>query len=494
MPATKRLPAAFVLLGLLALVAPTGVEAQDGGKLVIRELQMNGKRVTKAPLGSVVTALGSGFPSDDADGKHPAGLEVSIGGTDVMLLNAQAESVTFLIPQFDMSLGKKRLKIAVRGRGDAQIDIELMDPQKFQEEMKKLIGSDNGGGENGAPVVRSADIEDQIMASFKIGRFEFKRDATGARFEAEGTTGEVPDNFQVNLFLNINETRELESQKVTIKNKTWRCTFGPYTQQVLYGNYSLNLLFELSKQPRILAKRFREAQPPNIQAVYDRIFRREFVTVGTEQEVKDQLAGMQAHYRALCEDTTKLLLEVEKAYASGCRVFFRPDGKFVENDHSAYLQKMGFARTADELKALKEDFRFAHQNGNFKAEEYGQWATTTLVPGLQAQLQKHRDFRALTFQPVDARADMLGNYLITIVYELCREYSRVLYEKSKVPVPDFFSAVPLDPVAIPTISRPFFEAQRRLCLRTVGLGNLIPPGEGDKDESAGPPPGAGGGR
>lgn len=493
MPATRTLPAAFVLLGLLALVAPTGVEAQDG-KLVIRELQMNSKKIVKAPLGSVVTALGSGFPADDADGKHPVGLEVSIGGTDVMLLNAQAESVTFLIPQFDMALGKKKLKIAVRGRGDAQIDIELMDPQKFQEEMKKLIGGDNGGGENGAPVVRSADIEDQIMASFKIGRFDFKRDATGARFEAEGTTGEVPDNFQVNLFLNINETRELESQKVTIKNRTWRCTFGPYTQQVLYGNYSMNLLFELNKQPRLLAKRFREAHPPNIQSVYDRIFRREFVTVGTEQEVKDQTAAMQAHYRALCEDTTKLLLEVEKAYASGCRVFFRPEGTFIEKDHADYVQKMGFARTAAELEALKTDWRFASQTGHFKADDYSKWATTTLVPGLQAQLQRHRDFRALTFQPVDARADMLGSYLITIVYELCREYSRVLYEKSRVPVPDFFSSVPIDPVAIPTISRPFFEAQRRLCLRTVGLGNLIPPGEGDKDDSAGPPPGAGGGR
>ena len=125
MPATRTLPAAFVLLGLLALVAPTGVEAQDG-KLVIRELQMNSKKIVKAPLGSVVTALGSGFPADDADGKHPVGLEVSIGGTDVMLLNAQAESVTFLIPQFDMALGKKKLKIAVRGRGDAQIDICLL--------------------------------------------------------------------------------------------------------------------------------------------------------------------------------------------------------------------------------------------------------------------------------------------------------------------------------------------------------------------------------
>lgn len=486
MAAPKRLPAASVLLGLLLLVAPAGVEAQDG-KLVIRELQMNGKTVTKAPLGSVVTALGANFPADDADGKHPAGLEVSIGGTEVMLLNVQAEAVTFLIPQFDMSLGKKKLKIAVRGQGDAQIDIELMDPQKF-----KLDISDKGEL-NGVPT-RSADIEDQIMASFEIKRFEFKRDATGARFEAEGSCAEVPDGFNLNLFLNINETRELEAQKVPIRNKTWRCTFGPYTQQVLYGNYSLNLLFELSKQPRVLARRFRDAQPPNIQAVYDRIFRREFVTVGTEQEVKDQTAAMQAHYRALCEETTKLLLEVEKAYASGCRVFFRPDGTFVEKDHADYVQKMGFARTTAELEAIKADWRFAHKTGNFKAEDYSAWATTTLVPGLQAQLQKHRDFRNLTFQPVDARADMLGNYLITIVYELCREYSRVLYEKSKIPVPDFFSAVPLDPVAIPTISRPFFEAQRRLCLRTVGLGNLIPPGEGDKDESAGPPPGAGGGR
>jgi hypothetical protein len=478
----------------LALLAPAA-RAQGETKPVLKEVQVASQKVTVAVQGGAVTIVGRNFhqcpaPPPPKPGEPPntqpppcphAELEVEFGSKKCMILSSDFEHIVAIIPA-DASTGRSKLKVSIRGRGDGDIDLEVVTQEEFKKRgLDKKIGGETAGIAGSSAARDSA--ERAVLDSFAIGRFEYKRDATGSRFEAEGTASKLDEGLELGISLTINETRELEVQKVRVSKGTWRITFGPYTKQVLYGTYALNMVFELGKQPRVLAKRFRDKLSAEDQTLFDRVFRREFVTVGTDAEIAEQKTALQTHFVAMATETTKLMDEVEKAYASGCRVFYKPQGgaSFDEAGHEKYCKEMGFAKTEAALAAIKNDWRFATKTGHFKPDDYKRWAEGTLIPGLLAQFQKHREFRDQFMKPVDERADMLGDYMISVVLEMFREYTRVLHDRAKVEVPEALRATPMDPVAAPTISRRFFDAQRRYLLRTVGRGDLIPPGEGDND-------------
>lgn len=204
---------ARVLLAL-TLVLPGLAAAQDAAP-VISGLQMNGRKVTQVWLGCVVTILGEGFPADALDGSRPEALKVTLGGSEVMLLVAQAESVTVLIPQFDTPTGRLPLRVTVAGRGSAEVEVEVVAVRfDLPEQPRKQL---------------DPAAEDLLLAAFRITRIVLVRDQTGARFEAEGATPDViPENFRVGLFLSLGDDRELQSLKVQVKGHAWRATFGPY--------------------------------------------------------------------------------------------------------------------------------------------------------------------------------------------------------------------------------------------------------------------------
>lgn len=475
-------PLPFALALLVGLTAVAG--AQDSAP-VIRELQINNGKVTQVPQGGVVTAIGRNFhqcpplpppqpgqPPPRNTCKHDE-LKLSVGNNDVLLLDSTFERVTFIVPQ-DTPLGKQRLKLAIRGRGDATFEFEVV-AQLSEEQRKQQAATESGQG-------RAPDVEELIRDQFKITMFELKRDAAGARFEVAGTAGKVPDGFTMVVTLSINQ-RDIDQILTTITNQggagQFRVTFGPYTKQLLYGNYAATCLFELGKQPRARVREFRRALKPEELQVYDRIERRDFLTVGTPQEVTDQNTAMQNHYRQHGEELGKLLTEVEKAYASGCRQHFKQPGQanFDEAAWTKYVTDMGFVAAGDQkgLDALKADKRFATANGHFKPDEYAVWAERTFLPALQGAFKKHRDFRDSTIKPIEPRGELPADYLVSIVLETYREYTRNLYERSKIELPEAIAtAAGVDPVPSQTISRRFFDAQKRLLLRTVGLGNLVP--------------------
>jgi hypothetical protein len=235
----------------------------------------------------------------------------------------------------------------------------------------------------------------------------------------------------------------------------------------------------------VKARQWARTLTPVEQQTYDRVLRREFLTHGTDAEVAEQRTQMQAHFRSICTDASKLLQDVELAYASGARQFFRDAAaaNYNEAEFLTYVQRMGFAKTPAEVEKIKADMRFSTRAGHFKPDDYQRNGETALIPAIQALFVKHRDFRGRFIAAMEPRADMLGDYLVSIVFELFREYSRNLYERARIELPESLRAAPIDPVSAPTISRRFFEAQRRLLLRTVGLGAEIPAGEGDAAEN-----------
>lgn len=477
----------LALAAAAALAAPAA--GQDSAP-VIKELQINNMRVTAVPQGGVVTAVGRNFhqcpPLPEPQPGQPAPrntcrheeMTIDIGGDKkVLLLDSTFERVTFIVPQ-DTPLGRKRLKIAIRGRGEASFEFEVT--KELSEDVRRAQAGIEGGEGAGARV----GIEEQIRDQFRITMFELKRDAAGARFEIAGVAGKVPDGFNMVVTLSINQ-REIQQMLTTISNTggqgTFRVTFGPYTTGLLYGNYAATCLFELTKQPRARSREFMRQLKPEEQQVYQRIERREYLQVGTEQEIADQQTQMQNHYRQHAEELSRLLTELEKAYGGACRQHFKQPGQanYDETAWANYLTQMGFIGAGDQkaLESFKNDFRFATRNGHFKPDDYALWARDTFLPALKAAFQKDRDFRGSTIAPIEPRAENPADWLVSIVLESFKEYTRNLYERAKIDLPEDLRLIPdVAPVPAQSWSRRAFEANKRLLLRTVGLRHLVPEG------------------
>lgn len=406
-------------LGLVALVAATA-RGQDAAP-VISELQIDNRLVTSVAQGSVVTAMGRNFhqcpplPEPEPGRPPPRNtcrheeLHVRLGDENVLLLDCTSERVMFIVPQ-DTRPGRVRLTISVRGRGAASVhvDVVVVPPPP--------------------PRPAGPDPEERAREEFRIARFDLVRDEAGARFVVSGPAIRVPDGFSLVLTLAVNQ-RDLEQTLAVIDDGWFEVTFGPYTRELVYGNYAATTLFELAKNPRVRVRDFRRTIGREEAEIYDRIERREFLQVGTQEDVATQLAAMQAHYKVHADELLRLLGEAEAWRA-------RP----------------------------------------FVPAAYVAWAENTFVPALKKAFHRHREFRDATIAPIEPRGELPADHLVSIVLETFLQSTRELYQGANLAVPESLLGVPdVDPVRCAEVSRAHFEAQHGLLLRTVGLA---PPAQG----------------
>jgi len=476
--------AAAALSAVLLVAAPAAGQDREPR---IDEIQMNGRAATRGPLGAVLVAKGRNFhvcpPQPETEEGAPPEecrheeVEVRVGSTECMLLDANAEYVTFIVPQFGVRPGRARIRIETEN-GSARAEFELVDPARWDNEADQQA---QGATESGGTV--QPDTEVEIRRQFKITRFEIKRDGGANRFEIEGLAGKVPDGFAIDAVLKF-DGREIAAHKTRIRGGGFEVSFGPYTEQLLFGNYSVTLLFELGKQSRVRARRFNRDLSDAEKQVYDRIERREFLTVGTEQEIDDQQQVLRQHYLELTQGCQGLLNEFERAYAVAARVFFKAPGSasYDEAEYSAYLQRMGFAETADELQEIRRDTRFATGSGHFKPKGYERWAEEEFLPRLAELYEEHEDFKSRYIASLNERADLLSDYCVSIVLALFQDWSRAAYDRAKIDVPDTVAVAPINPIRAPTVSKQFFNAQRRMLLRVVGLEDVVDAEDREADE------------
>jgi hypothetical protein len=470
----SRLHLLFVLAAVALWASPA--LAQDR-KPVIREvtLSQTGQPTRKAPLGAVILLQGKNFHSMDAEAEEDdySHVTVTIDGKDCIVLDVKPDFISLLIPQFDVKPGKrKKLKLKVKGRGSAEVELELVDPEEWKDsnDARAQEMAETGG-------TVQPDMEERIRRSFQITRFELKRDG-GARFEVDGLAGTLPEGFTLSVFLQheLNgRMREIDKRKVRVvkegQQSKWHAIFGPYSKQLLMGNYVVNILFELGKQGRVRARRFRRGLPDAEKEVYDRIERREFTTVGNQQQVTDQQKLIQGQYRTRGQELAELMGAFEAAYASACRVFFRQPGRagYDEAQYADYLQRMDIARTADDLKKFKSDSRFATKAGHFRPEEYQKWATDTFMTKLKDIHDEHERFKQRYMAPPDDRADQHVDYMVSVLLNMFQDYSKATYERAKIDYPEVLRSVDINPVSAPEMSKRYFESQHRALLRQIGL-------------------------
>src|SRR5690606_39133623 len=98
-------------------------------------------------------------------------------------------------------------------------------------------------------------------------------------------------------------------------------------------------------------------------------------------------------------------------------------------------------------------------------------------PALKAAFKKDRDFRDSTIASIEPRGELPADYLVSAVLESFKEYTRSLYERAKIELPEDLRLIAdVAPVPAQSWPRRAFEAQKRLLLRTVGLRHLVPEG------------------
>lgn len=501
MNASRLTVRSSLLVGALLLASPALAQDRDPA---IFEVQLNGQKATEGPLGAVLMFKGKNFhlcPQAAADPNLPPGspappkkkdekpcrheeVSVKVGSADAMLLAASPENVTFIVPQFGVSAGKVKLRLEIKGKKATSIDFTLFTPEEWEKRSAK-DKANQAGQETGAPIPgqggkgqNEQELSEEIRGKFKITRFELKRDVGANRFEVEGLTSQLPDDFNVSVVLQFEDPgqapREIDARKVRIQKGAFSVIFGPYTQELLYGNYVATLLFELGKQSQVRARKFQSSLSAQEKDVYERIHRREYATVGTPQEIADQRKLIQEHYLAYSKDCQKLLADFESAFGCAARSFFRVSsgGGFEEPKYVEYLtQTLGLA--PEVVDKIKRDQRFATNQGHFKPKDYQDWAEKTFIPAIVSTYQKHLDFKGKYIASLDERADQYSDYLVSIVIGLFREWSRQTYERSKIDFPAALNTVPINPIMSPTVSKQFFTAQRKLLLRQVGLGSVV---------------------
>lgn len=480
-----RLPVFVVCLAVFGVLAATPVQAQDRAP-VIREvtLSQTGKPTRRVPLGAVIVIQGKNFHSMDEDHAEDdySHVEAKIGSADCIVLDVRPEYLSLLIPQFDVKPGKRKLSIKIDKRGRAEVELELVDPEEWKnsEDARAQEMAETGGSV-------TPDASEAIRKQFQITRFELRRDG-GARFEVEGLAGKLPAGFTLSVYLQHElggRMREIDMRKVRVveegSQSKWRAVFGPYTKQLLMGNYVVNMLFELGKQGRVHARQFRRGLPDDEKEIYDRIERREFTTVGNQQQVQDQLTMLREEYRTRGQKLLDLLTDFEAAYACACRVFFREAGRsdYDESQYADYLQRMDIAHNAEELKKFKDDGRFATKAGHFRPEEYQKWCTDTFMPALKRLYDEHEAFKQRYMAPADDRADQHIDYMISVLLNMFQDYSKATYERAKIDFPEALRQIDISPVAAPEMSKRYFLQQHRAMLRGLGLADPTDTGGDD---------------
>ena len=473
------------LAAALGLVALTAAPAAAQAKPVITEVKYSdGNRVTTVPVGGTIYIDGrelfqpKELERDPKTGRIKPGqkpfadLTVRIGGKECMVFASTLQRITVQVHPSVAPSKRTKIEVRVRGRGSAETSIAVVSMKEWKE---SSAGERESGGESSGG--RSESSENAVIGGFQITKFSMVSGGAGQTFQVEGTAKNVPDDLRAQLTL-LYANRQIRSRAVPIKDGKFVCTFGPYTEKLLVGNYGVELLFALNKQSRIKLKQWLRKLKKDEVALYKRIVRRGYTSVGgtgpNGQILPEDRAKQQEELKQHCIELTsgceKLMEKLKLAYGGAARSFFKKPGSasYDETEYKAWLVKIGFASDEDSAGKIIRDTTYGSRGGHFQDNAWESFATDTLIPGLQDIYDRHEKFNKQYIAPPDGRAEKLGHYLISNVCKLFQKWSGNLYSKSKLRMPQTITSMPFPVISAPRTSMQYFEAKRRELLRQVG--------------------------
>lgn len=431
----------------------------------IRSLEIGGQKINEAPPGGYVLIQGNGFISKvltKDDNIFDQGVTVTFKGSELPLRDVHPEYVIVGVPA-DAKAGKGKLVVKTKD-GKAETAFAILASKDWDEKYK--AGEAAGGGEGGGG---AQDVENEVLESFTYSRFEFVEN----RFELAGGATLLPDRFSLTVLLQFNGDT-FDSRRVTVKDGKWKATFGPYTEKAFYGAYEADLVFELAKQSRSIARKFLRGVTPKKREALSRVQRHNVLVVGTQQEIADQKKLIQAEYMKLTDEVEKLWAEFEKGFAGAAKVFFKQPGRSqVEKEkYLAYLLKARLAKDEAEADRCLRDTKLAYANGNLKPKLYQAWVNDELFTPMAEAYNAHQTFLNGFICKLES-ANSHSDQCVSSFLGLVREWSRNLYKEAKIPFPSDMRPS-ISPVNAPDNSRNYFQSQKRLLMLRLGMQ---PPGE-----------------
>lgn len=483
------------LLTVILLAAPAA--GQDSAP-VIEELQDgNGVTTTQLPQGGILWIKGRNLhrcpvPEDPVEAKkfrckHEE-LEVTLDGDPIAVWDSTFDLITAQIPP-NAKIGKSRIRVEIRGRGKAEARLEIMSMEKYREAHKGEGNFETPGG----ALPGQKDAGEALKQEFKITKFAMVPGAAGSRFEVEGVVPDlIPDGFWLDLNVMF-DNRSLFTRRVEIADKGFRGTFGPFREKLLYGIYECRVTFEVGQQSRAALRRWERSRrrsgardlKKEEQEALQRIERRELVEVGTgpqnkvtPEDRKRQIDALQAHVKKLHDEAGKLYGELEEVWAVAARCRFKQAGQssYDKERYRAWLVRQKYAEDDKAAEAIEKDTRFGTASGHFKAQEYETWVTKRdgFISHLQALAREQVAFNTEYICPIDDRAKMLGDYLLSILERTLQNHAQELYRRSRLDVPAAINALRLENVVpAPEDGKKYFYAKRRELLRQVGLDDFV---------------------
>ncbi|MCA8926188.1 MAG: hypothetical protein KDD82_30555 [Planctomycetes bacterium] len=430
----------------------------------IKELEIAGQVINEAPPGGYVLIKGSGFVNrvlEKEDNIFQQGVEVTFKGTEFPLLAVHPEYVTVRIPA-DVKPAKGKLVVKTKD-GKVETAFAVLEAKAWEDKYKDQEGSSEGGG-------GAQDVENEVLDSFSYSRFEFVEN----RFELAGSASLLPDRFSLTILLQYNGDT-FDSRRVSVEGGKWKATFGPYTKKVFYGAYEADLVFELSKQSRSIARKFLRGVNEKKREALSRVQRHNVLVVGTQQEIADQTQQIQQEYMKLATKVEELWAVFERGFAGAAKVFYKQPGRSqVEQDkYLAYLLKAGLAKDEKEADKISRDTEFAYANGNLKPKEYQTWVVDKLFTPMAEAYNEHQTFLNGYICKLD-NANSHSDQCVSSFLGTVREWSLRLYKEAKLAFPGDELRPTISPVNAPENSRNYFQSQKRLLMLRLGMQ---PPGE-----------------
>jgi len=435
----------------------------------------------KGPPGTNCVVNGVNFSDKKED------IEVTFGSAKCLVLEATPEKIRFLIPSMPAPpMGKGKVEIKVKGEScSTEFTVEKEDKQKEmarrEAERQKY---------EGASVYEDPYKENDKL--LKITKFEITQ-APVPMVVMEGET-ELPKGlfltvaFGFNAAGNNEQNAQIVMDKVFVQGKTWKITLGGagpgarpnWTgKYLLAGKYYAQVEFLMAKQSPLDLKRigWPEKLTEGERVARERVWKREIKDVGAPEDLKKQDDELRAHYVELCRTTTDCLEQLDRAYCSAGKSYFKnADGKgFNEDEWNAWVKQRGVGQTDEDLKKIKQDTRF-NSGVSFNADKWKEWVEGDFFKKLGEAYKNHDDLKKKYIGTRDQRVEVEGDYLLTIVLKLCQTYTSEIYTRFKLQIPDSMRAPKEFGQAVDSIpvSRQHFEGHRKLILERLGLSNFDP--------------------
>ncbi|MBX3466097.1 MAG: hypothetical protein KF878_04240 [Planctomycetes bacterium] len=280
---------------LAVLLGALGARAGEPPPVLEEVRAVGGPTLAAVSWGDVVELIGRDMHACEGPACRHDDLSVHFGPALAMVLASSPERVVVIVPH-DLPLGPLQVRVTVQGRGTAGLEVSVYARES-----------------TGCPAPVDSDARD--VEDVRITAFEALTDERGTRVEVACAMDRVPDGMTVTISLDL-RGRELERRSVQVTTgaggSVARAVFGPFERPFPAGEYVAHVLFELGRQPRRLARAFRQQLPPEEASAFDRIERAARLRIGTALDADRERAQARARRRPLYDALEATLGEIEQ--------------------------------------------------------------------------------------------------------------------------------------------------------------------------------------